>query len=141
MSLKYLARIESDEDYYINNNYNSHSLRTLLEDIQKAKTTLAEYEARLMLRYSESTRTTPYWRIIATREQASYGDKKVYIRVKAETFKKLDGVEVDNSLIYNSCKNFKYKNMTEALLYIYELLGQYPGSKYYNNTPYGRMEI
>lgn len=142
MSLKYLSRIESDEDYYINNNYDTNSIRNLLEDISKAKTQLAEYEARLILRYNESTRATTYYRILANKHQSEYGnDKKVYIRVNAESYKKIDGIEVKRDFIYNSSKDFRYNDHVEALLYIYKLLDQYKGSVYYNETGYKKMGI
>ena len=141
MSLKYLSRIEEDEDYYINNNYDSVSLRNFLNDLQEAKTKIAEYESRLMMQYNISTRTTTYYRVIADRYKNDYRDKKVSIRVKVESYKMLEGKEVKSTFVYNSFKEFSYQNMTDAILYVYELLGKYPGSIYHNNTPYRKMVI
>lgn len=141
MTLRHLQRIESDEDYYINNNYNPKSIMDLLNDINKAKTVLAEYEARLFLKYNEAVMATDYYRVKALRYKNDYGDKKVSIRIRVEKFKMLDGLEVREDSVYSDCKEFTYQDMTEALLHVYAMLNKYPGSIYHNETPYKRMEI
>lgn len=136
-----LSHIEQDEKYYIDNNYRISSIKGCLEDIQKAKVLLAEYEQRLMVRYQEATRLVGYTKVLMERYIDEYKTKRVFVRVKVITDYKLDNNVIYNDLAYGYTKEFSYQDRTEALLYVYDMLKKFPGSIYHNHTPYKDMEI
>ena len=136
-----LSHIEQDEDYYINNNYRISSIKGNLEDIQKAKVLLAEYESRLMAQYQEATRLVGYTKITAYRHKSDYGDKKVKVIIKVTTDHRLNNDTIYTDLAYGYTKEYSYTDRNEGLLYAYDLLAKFPGSIYINETPYKDMEI
>lgn len=142
MTLKYIARIEDSEDYFINNNYKLNDLLKLDAELEEAQKVISIYRSRIAMQYNKATQTVETIKITATRKKNDYSsDKKVKIVIQSRIYKMLDGVEVSNNHIYGDHKEFSYQDKSEALLHVYTLLKKYPGSRYYNESTYKFMEV
>ena len=142
MSLKYLARIENESSYYIEKQFEFKSLTNLYKECEEAEKQIQDFKKRIMVQYNAATQTVERIKVIALRNKNEYSnDKRVKINVQVRKVKVLNGVEVTNDYIYGDSKEFSYQDKSEALLYVYNKLAKYPGSKYYNETPYKHMNI
>ena len=140
--LKYTARIIESDDYYIFRNYNLKELLKLDKELEEAAKVIVQYREHIAKQYNKATQAVEQIKIIAKREKNEYSrDKKVKIVIQARKVKVLNNQEVSNDFIYSDNKSFSYQEKTEALLYVYELINKYPGSKYYNETTYKFMEV
>lgn len=143
MSLRYIDRYEKDQEYYILNNYNTDNLIKIHTELEEAKETIKELQKLIEAQYQQATRTTYKTRIAAQREKSDYSqDKKVKIVIRVYKDQLLNNEVVHTDIEYNKTKYFSYQDKVEAMLYVYDLLSEYPGSIYYNLTGYkGIMEI
>ncbi len=140
--LKYIARIENETEYYIERNFKTNDLMKLYKEIEEAEVQLKEYKQRIMDQYNKATQVVERIIIVSTRVKNDYSrDKKVKIRIQVRKIKLFEGVEVANDYIYSGTDEFSYQDKTKALLYVYDMLDKYPGSRYHNETTYKFMEV
>lgn len=142
MNLKYLSRLEGSEDYYIEKNFKTNDLMKLYKEIEEAETVLKSYKERIMTQYNAATQTVDQIIVVSRKIKNDYSrDKKVKINIQVRKIKLFNGVEVANDFIYSDSKDFSYQNKSDALLYVYDRLKKYPGSRYHNETTYKFMEV
>jgi len=142
MSLKYIARIENDSGYHIERNFRLKELLKLDTELQEAEQLIKEYRTRIAAQYNKATQAVEHIQVLAFKDQNKYSsDKKVKIVVQVRKLTMFEGAEVSNEWVYGTNKDFGYHEQKEAKQRIKELLKEYPGATYTNNTTYKKMEV
>lgn len=137
--LLYASRVEKEQQYYIDENFDPKSLMKLFEDLEESIEVANTLKRKILLQYQKATRRVEYKRVILSKDHDR--NNHVQVRVCLEKYYKYEGVEVKSEMIYSTNKEYSYKELKQAKLYAMELIDTNPGATLDNRTGYKMLDF